>query len=61
MLNLTTYKEIVKNPIWREHLKTVQAFANYLTSTEDMKFRVSGVSDWHGYGFTVTREVPYIH
>lgn len=61
MLSLATYREIVKSPLWRPHLKTAQAFSIYLTSTDDMKFRVSGISEFEGDENTVTREIPYIH
>lgn len=61
MISLTTYREIVNNPIWKDHLRTVQDFHYYLSSTDDMTFRVSGVYDWLGAPLTVTHEIPYIH
>jgi hypothetical protein len=61
MLSLVTYREIIKNPLWRPHITIVQAFSCYLTSKKDMKFRVSGISQFEGDEFTVTRELPYIH
>ena len=61
MLPPKTYKEIIKSPLWRPHIKTVQAFSCYLISKEDMKFRISGISEFEGDEYTVTRELPYVH
>lgn len=53
--------EIAANPAWAPYQKQVREFQRYFANTEEMNFRVSGLSFFEGDYYTVTREIPYVH
>lgn len=61
MLPSKYYREIKDNPAWVEYLGVAQKFHYYLETTDETKFRISGVANIEGELNTITREIDYIH
>ena len=53
--------EIMRNPIWKAHIRDVRYFCKYLEQTDSLTFRITGTTDYEGHDLKVVREVPYVH